>query len=223
MSFAAKEEMSWDFPVFEVVPFQGNSAKPFLPSCWLIGIGRWWNLAKKNKARRSPLTELIVNLVGAQEQVRKIQLEVGRMSSKTQIQYLMKSRQGLLLSIESMKNELQKKLPNSDQVDLGLFQCVYRVLERYGQSVIDSIFWSFEYEYGHHPLDVLNYPEKFFRCVGKILGIQSAKSLESTVVFEISNEFGTIVQKHANTLSIIKSTKSKLKSLSEGTFATALP
>lgn len=137
------------------------------------------------------------------------------MNNKTQIQYLMDKRKSLLSRIESIKSELARKIPNYDPIDLRLFECVYRVLVGYGRGVSDSILWTFEGESGHQLPDLVNYPESFFSCVSKILGKQSAKKVESSVIFEICNEYGMQLSRSATISDAIRIAKTSLKRLSD--------
>ncbi len=168
-------------------------------------------MQRKTKSGKSVLGGLVVELVDTQDELRKIQREIGRMNNRTQIEYLMKNRQNLLTRFESLKLEVTKKIPDFDPVDLRIFQCIYRVLSVYGKSVCESILWSFECEAKVQPLRIVDYPATFIACVGKTFGKRSSKEIENTMLFEICNEFGLQLSRRASLGDAIKLVKSSVK------------
>jgi len=159
--------------------------------------------------------KLVIELADSLDELEEIRREIGLMNNKTQIQYLMLNRQNLLARVESMKAELKSKIPNYDPIDLRLFQCIHRVLKRYGRGVSESILWSFESQSGHQPLDLVDHSEAFFTCVEKMLGRRSAKKVESNILFEISNEFGMQLSSDSNTADAIRIARISLKHFAE--------
>jgi hypothetical protein len=158
----------------------------------------------------SPTGRLVVDLVDKLDEIQKIHREIGRVNSKTQVEYLMKNRENLLAKAEDMKARLASKVPDYDPISLRFFQCFYNVLRIYGRGVCESILWSFECE-GHQPLDVVNFHDNFFVCVGKVLGKKSSKRIESEVLLEISNEFGMQLSSRANISDAFRIARSSLQ------------
>lgn len=141
---------------------------------------------------------LILDLVDSLDQLRVIQREIGRMNNKTQIQYLMKKRQDLLMKVKSVNDELKRRVPRIDSIDLRVFQSIYHALGLYGRGVTESILLSFEYETGFLPLEIVNQPKAFYECVEKVFGKKSSKKVENAILSEISREYGLQLSKKTN-------------------------
>ena len=154
--------------------------------------------------------KLVIDLVQTLDELRKVQREVGKVNSRTQVQYLMKNKQILLSRAERIRVEISKRIPDSDPLDIKFFQCFYSVLQIYGRGISASILWSFESETGHQPHEAVNHPDTFFRCVEKMLGKRSSKKIENDTLFEISNEFGLQLSKKATVSDAIRIARSSV-------------
>lgn len=134
------------------------------------------------------------------------------MNSKTQIDFLMKIREDLIKTIESKRDILARKV-DLDPLDLEIFSAIYRVLSIYGRNVIESVISTLERDSGFQPLEISDNTESFRKCLQKVFGRGSSRKIESTIVFEISNEFGMIVSSKttlSDVISIAKANTSKL-------------
>jgi len=152
--------------------------------------------------------KLVIDLVQTLDELRKVQREVGKVNSRTQVEYLMRNKQILLSRAEWIRVEISERIPDSDPLDVRFFQCFYSVLQIYGRGISESILWSFQSETGHQPYKVVNHPDTFFRCVEKMLGKRSSKKIESDILFEISNEFGLQLSKKATVSDAMKIARS---------------
>ena len=136
------------------------------------------------------------------------------MNNKTQIGYLMKLREELLKSVESKRHLLARRV-DLDPLDLEIFRSIYRALSVFGRSVIESVILTFERETGKQPLEISGNADSFRKCLQKVFGRSSSKKIESTIVFEISNEFGMIVSSKStlsDAIGIARANISKLHS-----------
>lgn len=155
--------------------------------------------------------KLVIDLVQTLDELRKVQREVGKVNSRTQVRYLMRNKQILLSRAESIRVEISKRMPDSNPLDIRFFQCFYSVLQIYGRGISESILWSFESETGHRPHEAVNHPDIFFRCVEKMLGKRSSEKIENDILFEISNEFELQLSKRATVSDAIKIARSSLR------------
>lgn len=156
----------------------------------------------------------MIDLAEAQDKLRKIQREIGRMNNRTQIGYLMKNRDDLLKNVETKKALLFRKI-DLDPLELEIFRTICRALSVYGRGVIESVILTFERESGKQSLEISENAVSFRRCLQKVFGRSSARKIESTIVFEISNEFGLLVSSKTTlpeAINIVKSNTSKLHS-----------
>lgn len=145
------------------------------------------------KTGKSALALLVIDLAEAQDKLRKVQREIGRMNNKTQIGFLMKSREELIANVESKRALLERKIERTNALSIEIFEVIYRVLSVYGRSVVESVIFTFERESGKQPLEIMENVEAFRKCLQKVFGRSSSKKIESTVIFEICNEFGMLV------------------------------
>ena len=143
---------------------------------------KWYWSALNHKSVKAPLAHLVIDLAEAQEKLRKIQREIGRMNSKTQIGYLMKTREDIMKTVESKKSLLSNKI-DLEPLDLEIFRAIYRALSVYVRSVIESVIMSFERESGDQPLGISENAETFLKCLQKVFGRSSSRKIESTIVF----------------------------------------
>ncbi|MGI0092290.1 MAG: hypothetical protein ACREBS_11335 [Nitrososphaerales archaeon] len=160
-----------------------------------------------NTSSVRPVLELIDDL----DQLRVIRLEIGRMNNKTQIQYLMKKRQELLLIVKSLNDELSHRIPQTDPIEIRIFRSIHRALAVYGRGISESILLSFEYQTGSPPLEIVNRPKVFYSCVEKVFGTKSSRKIEQAILFEISQEFELQLSKRAVLVDAIRMARSSMQ------------
>jgi hypothetical protein len=141
---------------------------------------------------------MILELVDLLDQSRVLQREISHLNSRVQIQFLMKRRQDLLSKAKSLGDELERRIPGIDRVQLRVFQTIYHALEIYGHGVTKSILMSFQYETGFLPIDVVNQPRAFYKCIEKVLGKKPSKKVEQTILMELSHEFEMQLSRKSN-------------------------
>jgi hypothetical protein len=67
---------------------------------------------RKDSSKGALAGSTVVELVTARNELRKIQREIGRVNSRTQIDHLMKNRKKIVSQIEQLEALLSKKSPS---------------------------------------------------------------------------------------------------------------
>jgi hypothetical protein len=159
---------------------------------------------RKSGSKGALAGSTVVELVGARNELRKIQREIGRVNSRTQIDHLMRIRKKIASQIEQLEALLSKKSPKPDPLDLRIFQAICRSFGVYGQGVAESVLRKFEYESGLESLEIINNASVFCKCVESVFGRQSSKEIVNSFLFEISDEFGLQLSKRSDLSDAIK-------------------
>jgi hypothetical protein len=164
------------------------------------------------------MSGIVIDLVEARDELRKVQREIGRVNSKTQIDHLMKNRKDILARVDELEAVLEKRMRKSDSLDLRIFQTIHRAFAIYGRGVTESLFRKFEYDYELEPLEIVNHPETFRKCVEKLFGKRSSKEIVSSILFEICNEFGLQLSNRSDLADAIRIARASIPKLEyEGT------
>ena len=173
-------------------------------------------MKKMRNSRRTSISSTIVALVQARDDLRMIQREIGRVNSKTQIGHLMKNRTNILSRIAELEALLAKRIPKPEPLDLRIFQAIHRALGMYGHGVSESVLNKFEFESELQPLEIVNQPEAFCRCIEKVFGKRSSHDIVNSIVFEICNEFGLQLSSRSNLADAIRIARASMPILEYG-------